>query len=165
MPARPRSFNLQPSTFNPFAAEAAKGAAGRPWLDRPFSRFFSHPERFLKKCCICPPGPLISPPTGIFLQMASNQDASEHDRPADERAVRDFADSLGEEQRMLVILKSQLYGGSWESMLNDLRNRLAGKPYIFKLASRIKDDIDRIERMRQFESEQDVDLADYVDLG
>jgi len=94
----------------------------------------------------------------------SNQDANKHGRPSDEEAVRDFAGSLSEEQRMLVILKSQLYGGSWESMLNDLRNRLAGKPYIFKLASRIKDDIDRIERMRQFETDYGVDLADYVDL-
>jgi hypothetical protein len=49
-------------------------------------------------------------------------------------------------------------------MLDDLRNRLAGKPYIFKLATRIKDDIERIERMREFERQAHVDLADYVDL-
>jgi hypothetical protein len=66
---------------------------------------------------------------------------------------------------MLVILKAQLYGGEWEPMLDDLRNRLAGKPYIFKLTNRIKDDIERIERMRGFEAEHNIDLADYVDLG
>lgn len=80
------------------------------------------------------------------------------------RAVSDYVAGLSEEHRMLVILKSQLYGGAWEPMLDDLRNRLAGKPYIFKLASRIKDDIQRIERMQAFESEHNVDLADYVEM-
>jgi len=58
----------------------------------------------------------------------------------------------------------QLYDGTWETMLDDLRNRLADKPYIFKLASRIKDDIERIEQMQKFEDEHNIDLADYVDL-
>jgi hypothetical protein len=62
------------------------------------------------------------------------------------------------------VLKAQLYGGSWDPMLEDLKNRLTGKPYIFKLATRIKDDIERIERMRAFEKEHQVDLADFVDL-
>lgn len=80
------------------------------------------------------------------------------------RAVSDFVDRLSEEHRMLVILKAQLYDGMWEPMLDDLQNRLAGKPYIFKLANRIKDDIERIEQMQKFEAEHNVDLADYVDL-
>ena len=78
------------------------------------------------------------------------------------KAVEDFVGGLSEEQRMLVVLKSQLYGGSWEPMLDDLRNRLAGKPYIFKLANRIQDDIERIEQMSEFEKEQNIDLANYV---
>jgi hypothetical protein len=49
-------------------------------------------------------------------------------------------------------------------MLDDLRNRLAGKPYIFKLASRIQDDIERIEQMQKFEADHKVDLADYVEV-
>lgn len=81
------------------------------------------------------------------------------------KAVTDYVDRLSDEHRMLVILKSQLYGGSWEPMIDDLKNRLAGKPYIFKLVNRIRDDIDRIEEMRQFEAEHDVDLADYVELS
>jgi len=80
------------------------------------------------------------------------------------KVVSDYVNSLSEEQRMLVILKRQLYGGSWEPMLEDLQNRLDGKPYIFKLANRIQDDIERIEQMREFEKEQDVDLADYVKM-
>lgn len=80
------------------------------------------------------------------------------------KVVSDFVVGLSEEQRMLVVLKAQLYDGSWEPMLDDLRNRLAGKPYIFKLANRIRDDIERIERMQEFEAEHNVELADYVDM-
>ena len=79
-------------------------------------------------------------------------------------AAREFVKGLSEEQRMLIVLKSQLYDSSWEPMLDDLRNRLEGKPYIFKLASRIQDDVDRIEKMQKFEKEHGIDLADYVDL-
>jgi len=82
-----------------------------------------------------------------------------------DKAVTDYVNGLGDEQRMLVALKAQLYGGSWEPMLDDLRNRLSGKPYIFKLATRIQDDIERIEQMQQFEAEHDIDLADYVELS
>ena len=75
-----------------------------------------------------------------------------------------FADGLSEEHRMLVVLKSQLYGGNWSGMLSDLKNRLDGKPYIFKLANRIQDDVIRIEQMAEFEEEHGVDLADYVEM-
>lgn len=80
------------------------------------------------------------------------------------KAVADFVAGLTDEQRMLVILKAQLYGGSWDPMLDDLQNRLDGKPYIFKLANRIKDDIERIAKMQEFEQEHHVDLADHVEL-
>jgi len=78
------------------------------------------------------------------------------------KVVSDFINSLSEEHRMLVILKAQLYDGMWEPMLDDLQNRLTGKPYIFKLANRIQDDIRRIEEMQEFESEHNIDLADYI---
>jgi hypothetical protein len=80
------------------------------------------------------------------------------------KAVNDFVNGLSNEHRMLIVLKAQLYDGTWEPMLDDLRNRLAGKPYIFKLANRIKDDIERIEQLQKFEAEHNVDLADHVDL-
>jgi hypothetical protein len=80
------------------------------------------------------------------------------------KVVSDFVAGLSDEHRMLVILKAQLYDGTWEPMLDDLKNRLAGKPYIFKLINRIKDDIERIEQMQKFENEHNVDLADYVEL-
>jgi len=80
------------------------------------------------------------------------------------KVVTDFVNSLSKEHKMLVVLKAQLYEGAWEPMLDDLENRLAGKPYIFKLANRIKDDIERIEQLRKFESENNVDLADYIEM-
>jgi len=81
------------------------------------------------------------------------------------KVISDFIAGLSDEHRMLVILKAQLYGGTWEPMLDDLRNRLAGKPYIFKLVNRIKEDIERIEQMRKFEEQHNVDLAEYVELS
>lgn len=80
------------------------------------------------------------------------------------KVVSDFVAGLSDEHRMLVILKAQLYDGTWEPMLDDLKNRLAGKPYIFKLVNRIKDDIERIGQMQKFEKEHNIDLADYVEL-
>ena len=80
-------------------------------------------------------------------------------------AIDEYIRQLTEEERMLVILKAQLYGGSWEPMLEDLQNRLEGKPYIFKLVNRIQDDIERIEQLRLFESENGIDLADFVQLS
>ena len=86
-------------------------------------------------------------------------------RTAVGRAVKGYVVGLSNEHRMLVVLKKELYEGSWEPMLDDLQNRLAGKPYIFKLVNRIKDDIERIEEMQKFEAEHDLDLADYVELS
>lgn len=86
-------------------------------------------------------------------------------KTSDDKQLNEFVAGLSDEHRMLVILKAQLYGGTWEPMLDDLQNRLEGKPYIFKLANRIKDDIQRIEQMRKFEKEHNVDLAEYVELS
>ena len=85
-------------------------------------------------------------------------------KAAASKEIQDFVDSLSDEHRMLVVLKAQLYDGAWEPMLDDLRNRLAGKPYIFKLVHRIEDDIKRIEQMQKFEAEHHIDLAKYVEL-
>ena len=96
--------------------------------------------------------------------MAEPNVNSEKDSKAVAGKVENFVNSLSEEQRMLVVLKAQLYGGSWAPMLDDLENRLSGKPYIFKLANRIQDDIQRIEEMSEFETEHHIDLSDYIDL-
>ena len=83
---------------------------------------------------------------------------------ADKKTVDEYIARLSEEHRMLVVLKSQLYGGSWEPLLDDLKNRLEGKPYIFKLVNRIKDDIERIQEMKKFEESYHIDLADLIEL-
>ena len=81
-----------------------------------------------------------------------------------DKLIADFIASLSEESKMLIALKSQLYGDSWTPMLDDLKSRLAGKPYIFKLVGRIQSDIERIEQMADFEAANNIDLADYVDI-
>jgi len=91
--------------------------------------------------------------------------ANESQKHAETAAkIKDYVERLDEEHKMLVVLKSQLYEGSWDAMLEDLDNRLTGKPYIFKLANRIKDDKLRIQEMKAFEQDHDIDLADYVEL-
>lgn len=47
-------------------------------------------------------------------------------------------------------------------MVKDLEARLAAKPYVFKLATRIEDDVVRIRRLREFEQGHGVNLKDYV---
>jgi len=85
--------------------------------------------------------------------------------PADANdMVRQFVGSLTNEDRMLVVLKGELYEGSWDEMVADLTARLEGRPYIFKLAHRIADDLERIKRLREFEKLHSVDLGDYVKL-
>lgn len=95
-------------------------------------------------------------------------EASENNTKNSQKSVSkeatDYVDRLSDEHRMLVILKAQLYDGTWEAMLDDLKNRLAGKPYIFKLANRINEDIERVEEMQKFEEEHNIDLADYVKM-
>lgn len=83
--------------------------------------------------------------------------------PAEEKTQR-FVEALTREERMLVVLKRELYEGSWYEMVADLKARLEGRPYIFKLAHRILDDLERIRRLRDFEEQAKVDLSEYVRL-
>ena len=82
---------------------------------------------------------------------------------ADER-IRQFVSSMPGEERMLVVLKRELYEGSWDEMTADLKARMEGRPYIFKLANRIAEDLERIGRLSEFERRNRVDLCDYVQL-
>jgi hypothetical protein len=85
-------------------------------------------------------------------------------RKPENEIVETFVNALGEEHRMLVVLKKQLYGGSWDSMLEDLNNRLDGKPYVFKLVNRINEDIERINDLKTFEQANGIDLSDYINI-
>ena len=80
------------------------------------------------------------------------------------KKVQQFVEALTSEERMLVVLKRDLYEGSWNEMIADLQARLEGRPYIFKLAHRIVDDLDRIDRLRAYENSEGIDLSDFVDV-
>jgi hypothetical protein len=85
--------------------------------------------------------------------------------PAEAQAqtqAEQFVANLAEEEVMLLRLRDELYDGRWDAMLADLNDRLQGKPYVFKLAHRIQDDIERIERLNRFERQNNVNLADYL---
>ena len=76
-----------------------------------------------------------------------------------------YFDSLTPEERMLIVLREELYIGSWDRMLQDLRDRLRGRPYIFKLVNRIQEDIARIEKLQEYEKKQGVNLGDFIKGG
>jgi hypothetical protein len=80
----------------------------------------------------------------------------------DRTAIESFVAQLEEEERMLIMLQKELYENNWQAMMVDLRNRLEGRPYIFKLVNRIRDDIARIEKLEAFEQNHKVRLADLV---
>ena len=77
----------------------------------------------------------------------------------------EFARSLDEPSRLLLAVRGELYSGDWDLLVQDLEDRLHGRPYIFKLSSRIQDDLARIRRMREFETSRQVDLREYVQDG
>jgi hypothetical protein len=70
------------------------------------------------------------------------------------------------EYTMLIRLKvSNVYSDyddPWGQIEDDLRNRLAGKPYRKQVGDRIDDDIGRIEDMREFENTHGINLADHL---
>ncbi len=73
-------------------------------------------------------------------------------------------DSLSQEERTLVMLRDELYEGSWSNMKKDLQDRMEGRPYIFKLHNRIEDDLNRIEKLMSIEDEAEIDLANHLEL-
>jgi hypothetical protein len=74
-----------------------------------------------------------------------------------------FCKSLTKDERILIAIRDELYNNSWERMLEDLEDRLRGRPYIFKLTSRIRDDIKRIKKLKSYEEKHNVNLADFLE--
>ncbi|MBZ0135987.1 MAG: hypothetical protein K8I27_06400 [Planctomycetes bacterium] len=72
-----------------------------------------------------------------------------------------YYDSLSEEEKMLLVLRDELYMDSWDKMEDDLRNRLKGRPYIFKLVNRIEEDLERIQKLRAYEEKHKINLRDH----
>ncbi|MBE7462189.1 MAG: hypothetical protein HS116_01735 [Planctomycetes bacterium] len=75
-------------------------------------------------------------------------------------APEEFLQRLEPFERVLLDLKEQLYEGSWDRILADLRARLDGQPYIYKLGQTIARDIAAIEKMRAYERLHGVNLAE-----
>lgn len=63
---------------------------------------------------------------------------------------------------MLVVVCRELYEGDWDEMIADMQARLNGEPYIFKLATRIEDDLLRIQRIRSLEQQLGTRLGAHV---
>lgn len=78
--------------------------------------------------------------------------------------LKRFMDRLTDEQKLLLVLKRELYGGDWRPMVTDLRNRREGRPYVLKLAHRIDDDLGRIEQMSELEKHYQVELSDFIQI-
>jgi hypothetical protein len=70
--------------------------------------------------------------------------------------------TLSPEEEQLLILRDFLYEGDWEEMLRDLKDRRIGRPFIFKLNTRIEEDIQRIQKLRSYEQAHEIDLGRYV---
>ena len=72
---------------------------------------------------------------------------------------------LSDEERMLIRLRDELYEGSWDQFVDDLKARLAGKPHIFEIgpvSDRLKETINNhlrmIDRLRALEKQLGVNL-------
>lgn len=76
--------------------------------------------------------------------------------------LRRIVERLTPEQAMLIVLKRELYQGRWSPMIDDLTNRLAGRPHVVRLAARISDDLARIEQLQGIEARFDIDLAELL---
>ena len=76
---------------------------------------------------------------------------------------QEMLQQLEPHERVLLEVKGKLYGGSWDQMLADLKARLQGKPYVFKLSRTIERDVSAIERMVAYEAAHNVDLSRLLD--
>ena len=56
-----------------------------------------------------------------------------------------FYEALEPEEEQLLLVRDFLYGGDWDELVADLEARRSGKPFVFKLNSRIEDDLRRID--------------------
>jgi hypothetical protein len=80
----------------------------------------------------------------------------------DQERHRGYVAGLTSGERLLVTLRDELYEGSWDLMLEDLRDRIEKRPYIFKLSSRIEADMMAIEKLRAYEVKENINLRDYL---
>jgi len=72
---------------------------------------------------------------------------------------------LSDEERMLVRVRDELYEGSWDQFVADLKARLSGRPHVFeigpvtdRLTEKINDHLRIIKRLRTIETRSGVNL-------
>lgn len=72
-----------------------------------------------------------------------------------------------EDAHMLVLLRDELYEGNWDDFVQDLQDRLSGKPHVFDLApaspslqETIRYHLALIQELRQLEVRENLNLAD-----
>jgi hypothetical protein len=70
--------------------------------------------------------------------------------------------SLKREEVHLLALREILYEGSWDDMVKDLEARKDGRPFVFKLLARIEEDLERIAKLRAYETDYGVNLGAYA---
>ncbi|MHC5056479.1 MAG: hypothetical protein ACYTKD_17420 [Planctomycetota bacterium] len=81
------------------------------------------------------------------------------------QGVEEFARGLAETERIALIVRDELFGGSWDNMQRDLEARAAGRPFVFRLASRIDEDLKAVAKLSAFERRRKVNLAEYLREG
>lgn len=77
--------------------------------------------------------------------------------------------ALSEDEQMLLLVRDELYEGNWDDFVQDLQDRLSGRPHLFDIqpaSARLQDTIRQhlrmIERLRELERRERIDLAAYV---
>jgi hypothetical protein len=81
------------------------------------------------------------------------------------QAARIYVRALGEKERVALAVRDELYSGSWEDMQEDLEARREGRTYVFRLASRIEEDLNAIRKLSAFERRHRVNLSEYLEEG
>jgi len=85
--------------------------------------------------------------------------------PDDSRSPREFFASLSESDRMLITVRDELYDGCWDTMIEDITNRMKGQPFLFKFVNRAEKDIQSIKRMRAYERRHNINLNMFFKKG
>lgn len=77
---------------------------------------------------------------------------------------------LSEDERMLILLRDELYEGNWDDFIEDLQDRLNGRPHLFdiqpasaRLQETIRQHLHMIQRLRELEACRRINLATCVD--
>lgn len=76
--------------------------------------------------------------------------------------VTSVLNSLCEQEKVLVACTYELYDGRWDLIMHDLVARLEGRPYVFSLGERIREDIERVSKLKRLEERLGVKLGDYI---